>query len=158
MLLAAASLSASPFEPMDFLAGRCFTAALPDGQASDTHCFRWLYPGHFLRDEHVVCANGRVAYQGETTYGLEPLTGQVRWRYLSGLGLTIDGLVMPRGEALHFTGHYVSGTERRDVRAAWTRQGDGYRARSEERTGDAPWQATSDLHFAPDARTRPACD
>ena len=157
MALAMAATPSPPFAPMQFLVDRCWTATLPDGRARDTHCFAWLYPGHFLRDTHVVCVDGRPAYSGETTYGLEPGTGTLRWRYLSVLGMTMDGHVAAQGDALHFTGRYLSGESLRDIRATWRRTKDGYRVLSEERSGDEPWTTTQDLEFTADARTAPDC-
>lgn len=158
LVAALATSSADPLAPMDFLVDRCFTATLPDGKTTDTHCFLRLYAPHFLRDEHVVCADGKAVYSGETTYGVEPGSGKLRWRYLSVLGLSIDGYVTQGGDALHFTGNYLANGVAHESRATWTREGEGYRAITDDRERSGEWHTQSDVRFTPDTRTAPACE
>lgn len=148
MLTAAASAPPpAPFAPLEFLVGHCWRAAPADGKPTDTHCFERLYPPHFLRDRHVVCADGKPVYAGETTYARAPDGKAITWRYLSSAGLLMDGRLEPAPDALHFTASYADANGTQAVRAVWTRGSTSYRAVTEALQPDGSWRQQSDTEF-----------
>lgn len=137
----------APLAALEFLAGHCWRAAPADGNSTDTHCFARLYPPHFLRDSHVVCAGGKRVYAGETTYWPTPDGKAVAWRYLSSAGLVMDGRLEPASDALRFSGTYVDADGTHEVRATWTPGKNSYRALTEARQPDGSWRPQSDAEF-----------
>jgi hypothetical protein len=122
-----------PYAPLEFLVGSCWAGTLGDGN-TDTHCFEWVLGGKFLRDRHEVSSSPK--YEGETTYAWDPATHRVLFRYISNMGLLLDGTVEQQGASIVSTGTYPGDSGAIvTVRATWTRTGeDSYRAVGEERT------------------------
>ncbi|MGH8167822.1 MAG: hypothetical protein ACREQ1_11315, partial [Woeseiaceae bacterium] len=45
LLAAAKAADDTPLSAFDFLAGHCWRGEFEGGQASDTHCFTWVFGG-----------------------------------------------------------------------------------------------------------------
>lgn len=78
------------FAPFDFLVGHCWRGTFPDGTATDTHCYEWVFGNKHIRDVHVV-RNGAAAYRGETIYSWNAEDGRVIYRYWNSDGGFSDG-------------------------------------------------------------------
>lgn len=139
--------SEAPFAALEFLDGHCWRATQADGNSTDTHCFQRLYPPHFLRDSHVVCAGGKRVYAGETTYSRAPDGKAVAWRYISSAGLVMDGRLELASDALRFSATYAGADGTREVRATWTLGKNSYRAVTEARQPDGSWKQQADAEF-----------
>ena len=129
----AAAEPAEGLEPMAFLADHCWKGTFPDGQATDEHCFAWLYGGKALRDTHVVRAPGRPDYVGESTYYWDSAAKRVEYVYIENFGGISRGTMQGGADALVFAPtQYVAEGQSMTYRARWTRQGeDAYEAWSE---------------------------
>lgn len=68
--IASPSLPPRSFEPLERLVGHCWRAMVAK-DATDRHCFKAIYGGTHIKDAHVVTANGRPVYSGETIYSAE---------------------------------------------------------------------------------------
>ena len=114
----------SPFEPLGFLVGHCWKGTFPDGQATDEHCFSWIYGGKFLRDEHVVQRSGRPDGFGESIYLWDEAAGQLEYLYIESAGGYSRGNVVREGEALLFPpAHYREHGQEQTYRSRWQRTG-----------------------------------
>ena len=139
----AATATAEPPEllrPMAFLAGHCWKGTLSDGQATDEHCFAWMYGGRVLRDTHTLRRSGQSDAVGESTYYVNLAGNRVEFLYLESSGGFSHGTVERLPEALLFPDtQYISDGEALVYRARWTRQDDkAYEAWSEAQT-DKGW-------------------
>jgi len=141
--LATTAAAAEPPEllkPLSFLAGHCWKGTFPDGQATDEHCFAWMYGGRVLRDTHTVRKAGQPDALGESTYYVDSAGNHVEFLYLENSGGFSRGTVESLPEALLFPDtRYISDGEALVYRARWTRQDDrAYEAWSEAET-DTGW-------------------
>jgi hypothetical protein len=152
---AAASGSASPgtpYEPLAFLVGHCWRGSLGSaGKATDEHCFRWLYAGKFVRDEHVVHgADGKILLSGETLYWWDPASRQLQYLYVESDGSHAHGTLQSDGRALVFPpARYVSMPDGKvqSIRSRWQRSGeDGYDVITEFQTKDG-WVSGFKAHM-----------
>lgn len=136
------------FVPMEFLVGSCWQGTMPDGKATDRHCFAWVYDHRFIRDQHVVrTPDGKKAYEGETMYGYNPSTKAIEFRYWSVDGLVLDGSVIPHTGELEFPSRYATAKGYVELRAVWRRvDDDTYRAIQSERSGNA-WRETMTVEY-----------
>jgi hypothetical protein len=140
--LAGAAGATAPVEPsellkpMAFLAGHCWKGTLPDGRATDEHCFSWLYGGRALRDTHRVRKAGKPDGVGESTYYVDSAGNHIEFLYIENSGGFSRGTVESLPEALLFPDtQYIADGEALVYRARWTRQGDkAYEAWSEAQT------------------------
>jgi hypothetical protein len=141
LLLLAPAVAAEPIDalkPMAFLAGHCWKGQFPDGQQTDEHCFKWLYDGRALRDNHTVRAPGRPDYVGETTYYFDSAARRVEWLYIENLGGISRGTVETAGDALVFPPtEYIGQGQAMTYRVRWTPIGsDAYEAWAEAKKPD----------------------
>jgi len=115
----------APYQPLAFLAGRCWQGFLPDGTQTDRHCFSWVYDGKFLRDEHVVRKPGNDDYRGETLYFWDPSKQQIQYLYIENQGGFSLGTMSTDKNDLVFapTSHVASGATQ-TYRSRWQRSGD----------------------------------
>jgi hypothetical protein len=90
------------FEPLAFLAGHCWRGDMPDGKATDEHCFSWIYEGRFLRDRHVVKAGDKAVYEGETIYYWNAAAKEIQYLYITASGGHSHGRVKPGADAIDF--------------------------------------------------------
>ncbi len=128
LLLSPALTFAAPIEqlkPMEFLAGHCWKGSFPNGKSTDEHCFEWMLDGHTLRDRHVVKAEGKPDYVGETIYYWDSEKKIVTYLYVENLGGFSTGTALAEGRALVFpVARYVEGGKALMYRTRWTRGGD----------------------------------
>lgn len=124
------------FAAIEFVVGHCWTGTFADGKTTDTHCFRWQYGKHFVRDHHIVSST--PAYEGETLYSWDPAAKHIIFRYWSNGGLVLDGAVERDGDDIVFPSHYTNPDGSiTELRVVWTRMGDdAYRTVESEKTAD----------------------
>lgn len=121
-------------QPLAFLVGSCWRAAVPDTQATDTHCFTRMLGGHFVRDRHRLDG---VAYAGETVYHWDAGARQIRFDYYQSQGLTISGTASSAPNGLAFALGLPSADRMIEFRAIWARDGsDAYVVSQEARDGE----------------------
>lgn len=127
-LLAPCVAAAAPepaLEPLAFLAGHCWKGAMPDGKATDEHCFSWIYGGRFLRDRHVVASGGKAVYEGETTYYWNASAKQIEYLYITAHGGFSQGRVAVEADSLVFpAATLVTEGKTYGFRGRWKRLGD----------------------------------
>ncbi|WP_229506441.1 hypothetical protein [Massilia sp. BJB1822] len=142
-LAAEVPAAAARLAPLAFLAGHCWRGDMPGGKANDTHCFEWLYGGHYLRDRHVVRAPGRPDYEGETLYFYDHGRQQIAYIYYENAGGIGRGLALGEGERLVFPeAEFVSASGSKLVyRATWQRIGDAAYEASNEIKRDGQWHS-----------------
>jgi hypothetical protein len=127
-LLAPLIAGASPdpaFAPLAFLAENCWKGTMPDGKATDEHCFTWVYEGRFLRDRHVVRSADTAIYEGETTYYWNPQLRQLEYFYITAHGGYTVARVAPEGDSITFpAATLVTAGKAFGFRSRWKRVGD----------------------------------
>ncbi|HXV63535.1 MAG TPA: hypothetical protein VEK15_22730 [Vicinamibacteria bacterium] len=128
------------FEPMRFLIGHCWEGTFPGGGSKDRHCFDWMYGQKFVRDRHVVRAEGSE-YRGESIYAWDAKDGLLRFFYWASDGGTSEGsLRVVEGELLFGDERHIAedGTQRL-LRTRWRPMGaERFLALTEERR-DEGW-------------------
>ena len=132
----------SAFAPMAFLAGHCWKGTFPGSNVTDEHCFSWIYgDGRFLRDVHVVRAEGQPDSGGETIYWWNSATRQVEYVYIETAGGFSRGTMTPEGEVLLFpAADYIENGRTQTYRTRWTPRGDaGYDVLAEVKSGET-WE------------------
>lgn len=134
----ALAADSSPLAAFDFWAGHCWKGSFPDGKSVDEHCFAWVYPGHALRDRHVVTAPGRPDYIGETVYFWDSEAKAIAYVYYENLGGIGRGTAVATAEGLSFPdGRYSGAGQVLVYRATWKKGADGsYQAANEARKGE----------------------
>jgi hypothetical protein len=148
----AAGSPATLYEPLAFLVGHCWRGNLgSSAKATDEHCFRWLYAGKFVRDEHVVHrADGQILLSGETLYFWDAASRQLQYLYLESDGSYARGTLQSDGRALVFPpARYVSMPDGKvqSIRSRWQRSGeDGYDVITEFQTKDG-WVSGFKAHM-----------
>jgi hypothetical protein len=129
--IAQATPKPNNLEPLAFLAGSCWKGTFADRNASDEHCFSWIYNGRFLRDRHIVVGDS-LPYQGETTYAWDAAQKQIVYWYIALPGFYSQGNVEPKDGALQFHDNLRT-PQPTQLRATWRRAGDdAYSVRVEE--------------------------
>lgn len=147
----AGAVPETAFQPLDRLAGGCYRGTFPDGRSTDEHCWEWVWEGKFLRDRHVV-RGPQPDYEGETIYGWDSGTGQLRFWYFTNAGFYATGVMRPDGERAVFPETVVEGGRRREIESVTTFPADGvYRVESREKV-DGAWKElwTMELKRVPD--------
>ena len=128
------------FRPLEFVVGDCWVGTFPDGEATDEHCFKWVYDRKFIRDRHVV-RNGEAPYAGEALYGWDPKEKRLGFWYWNSQGEVLVGTVEYRQDSIVFPTRYETDKGTIDLRATWTRNGpDSYRVAQSQRTGEV-WKS-----------------
>jgi hypothetical protein len=89
------------YQPLEFLAGHCWKGAFPGGR-TDEHCFTWVYGGKFLRDRHVVRAEGKPDALGESIYFYDSSSKQLQYLYIESDGGFSRGPVVIEKDSLVF--------------------------------------------------------
>ena len=122
----AASAAPDPvFEPLAFLAGSCWKGAMPDGKATDEHCFSWIYDGKYLRDRHVVKSGDKTVYEGESIYFWNGAEKRIEYFYITAQGGHSVGRVAPNADAIDFpVATLVTATKSVNFRSRFRRVGD----------------------------------
>ena len=143
-----------PLAALAPLAGSCFLGTFADGKTRDFICYEWMWGGKFLRSRHRVIG-GAGPYAGETLISHDASTGKLAYDYYNSAG----GIVRGRFEAV--PGGFDFGSDKVEMagapvelRSTWRWTGDGYRAVSEKRVGDA-WSPFMTIDFV---RSGPASD
>ena len=150
--LAALADTASPYQPLAFLVGSWWKGDLPQQGAlkqTDEHCFSWVYPGLFIRDQHRVHkGDGNPDYLGETVYYWDAKSKQLDYLYIESDGGHSGGTVEANGDALVFPAtDYVDEGKTQTYRSRWQRAGDGaYDVITEFKLGDA-WKTAWMVHM-----------
>ena len=73
------------YQPLAFLADHCWKGAFPGGR-TDEHCFTWIYDGKFLRDRHIVRAEGKPDALGESIYLWDSAAKRLEYLYIESDG------------------------------------------------------------------------
>jgi len=128
----------SPYAPLKYLVGHCWKGTLPNGKDVDTHCFRWIYPDKFVRDQHTAHGEGHPDYLGESTYYFDSTTKKLRYLYVEIDGGTSAGDVEADATTLIFpAATYQENGKTQTYRSRWTRNGDeAYDVVTEFQKGD----------------------
>jgi hypothetical protein len=98
----AAAEPATPYQPLAFLAGHCWTGSFPGGKQTDTHCFSWIYDDKFLRDQHTVHTAGKPDALGESIYFWNSSAKQLEYLYIESDGGFSRGAVAVDADSLVF--------------------------------------------------------
>lgn len=106
--------------PLAFLAGSCWRATLPLGRAVHTHCFTWVFGGHFLRERYRVTQSDDA---GETLYRWDQAARQIRWDYYSSRGVLGSGIASGTAYGLAFTFQSPENGRSIPTRVEWRRVG-----------------------------------
>ena len=112
------------------LLAKCFVATLSPGVV-DRHCFAPVYGEAHVRDTHVVTANGKAVYSGETIYSFDGKG--LEFTYFNSMGGIGHGTAVVEAPFLTFTGSMRADPSKSPVRMAgtWTVGIDGYDVASE---------------------------
>ncbi|MBD2842598.1 DUF1579 family protein [Erythrobacter rubeus] len=140
--------SSSDLDALRFLAGSCWTAAFPDGGATDTHCWEAMLGDAFIRDVHVV--NGRSQpYSGESIYGVDPETGEFGYTYYNSLGGISSGRVVVFDDRIEFPGETHTTTEGETIvmRSIMRRTGDDSYSMTTEQETPEGWRTLWSMQF-----------
>jgi hypothetical protein len=119
--------ASAALKPLAFLAGSCWKGPFADRNATDEHCYEWMYGGQYLRDRHIVRGDPKP-YRGETIYFWDPAEKAVGYIYFNSNGGVSRGTLKVEGEALLFpTERYTEGASTREFSTTLTRENaDGY--------------------------------
>jgi hypothetical protein len=127
LLLAPGFALANPnpaYQPLAFLADHCWKGDFPGGKQSDEHCFTWVYGGKFLRDRHVVRAEGKPDAKGESIYFWNSAAKQLEYLYIESDGGFSRGPVSIDKDALVFPDTTFTQNGKTMVyRSRWQRSG-----------------------------------
>jgi hypothetical protein len=83
------------------LIGQCFVATIAPN-VTDRHCFESVYERAHVRDTHVVTANGKDVYSGETIYSFDGRG--LDFTYFNSNGGVGHGTASVAGDLLSFAG------------------------------------------------------
>ena len=99
--------------------GSCWTANFTPTMI-DRHCFNRVIGNSHIRDIHEVRENGRVVYEGETTYSVDG--ADLVFTYFNSLGGVGRGSVMQTGDVLHFKGSMRASPDKQPqpIDSEWT--------------------------------------
>jgi hypothetical protein len=140
---------ASPYAPLDFLAGHCWQGELPGGKKDvDTHCFSWIYGDKFVRDVHTVRGEGHKDYVGESIYYWDSIAKKLQYLYFENAGGSSHGDVEADASSLVFppTTYQESGKSQ-TYRSRWTHSDDAaYDVVTEFRKGEG-WTPGWSVHM-----------
>lgn len=90
----------TPLRPLVPLVSHCWSTRLSQNTV-DRHCFRAIYGGKHIEDEHIVTVDGKSVYWGNTMYSAEALT--LTFTYVNSLGGVGRGSVAGVGNELIFS-------------------------------------------------------
>ncbi len=109
-------------KPLAFLAGSCWKGPFADRNATDEHCYEWMYGGQYLRDRHIVRGD-RKPYRGETIYFWDAAENAVGYIYFNSNGGVSRGTLKVEGQALLFPAErYAEGSTTREFSTTLTRE------------------------------------
>ena len=148
LLGAAQAADDTPLGAFGFLAGHCWRGEFEGSNASDTHCFTWVFGGKHLRDVHVVSGDGRE-YRGETIYSVDGASGGVIYRYWNSDGGVSDGRIEFENDEILAPGEKYVGEDGkpREFRSRLRQIDEAhYEAVTEERIGDR-WSNFARIRF-----------
>ncbi len=91
--------AADPASALEFFVDACWAGTFADGETTDTHCFRPVFGGVFVRDNHVVRGAGPV-YAGETLYRWDADQQHFDYTYWDSNGGVSRGTLVPDGRSL----------------------------------------------------------
>jgi hypothetical protein len=112
------------YQPLAFLAEHCWKGSFPGGNQNDEHCFSWVYGGKFLRDRHVVRAEGKPDAKGESIYFWNSAAKQLEYLYFESDGGFSRGPVSVDNDALVFPDTtFVENGKTMVYRSRWQRSG-----------------------------------
>lgn len=145
--LASAGEAPKHFEPFAFLAGSCWSGTFPDGKATDTHCYEWVWDGAHLRDTHEVAGEG-PPYRGETLISWDPAAQRLAFRYFNSLGGVSEGHFVVGPEGIRSPEeHYRDERGEQVFRSTLVPvDADRYRARTDE-LKDGEWHEAWTVEF-----------
>lgn len=141
--------TSSPFAPIEWLAGRCFTGTFADGKTKDFICYDWRLDGKYLRSRHRVIG-GPAPYAGETWFGWDSKTQRLEFSYFNTAGATMRGPIEPQGDWLAFpVEKFEMNGQPFELRSSWRRKPEGgYVTTTERRVGEQ-WQTFMTIDFVP---------
>ena len=148
-IAAPAQAPPAPYQPLAFLVGHCWKGTFPDGNATDEHCFSWIYDGKFVRDEHVVHrGEGHADGLGESIYVWDAASKQLQYLYIESAGGFSRGTVSSEDDALVFPPtSYLEKGETHTYRSRWQPAGqDAYDVVTEFQVKDR-WVPGFKLHM-----------
>jgi hypothetical protein len=136
------------YQPLEFLAGHCWKGAFPGGKQTDEHCFTWVYGGKFLRDRHVVRAEGKPDALGESIYFYDSAAKQLQYLYIESDGGFSRGPVSIEKDSLVFPDtSFVEKGKTMVYRSRWQHGADhAYEVLTEFKSGDA-WVPGFKIHM-----------
>jgi hypothetical protein len=151
LLLIPGAVVAAPdpaYLPLEFLAGHCWKGAFPGGKQTDEHCFAWVYGGKFLRDRHVVHAEGRPDALGESIYFYDSAAKQLQYLYIESDGGFSRGPVSIDKDSLVFPDtSFVEKGKTLVYRSRWQHGADNtYDVLTEFKSGDS-WVPGFKIHM-----------
>lgn len=151
LLLSPVAALAAPdaaYQPLEFLAGHCWKGAFPGGKQTDEHCFTWVYGGKFLRDRHVVRADGKADALGESIYFYDSAAKQLQYLYIESDGGFSRGPVSIDKDSLVFPDtSFVEKGKTMVYRSRWQHAGDNaYDVLTEFKSGDS-WVPGFKVHM-----------
>jgi hypothetical protein len=151
LLLVPGAAHAAPdpaYQPLEFLAGHCWKGAFPGGKQTDEHCFTWVYGGKFLRDRHVVRAEGKPDALGESIYFYDTAAKQLQYLYIESDGGFSRGAVSTDNDSLVFPDtSFVEKGKTMVYRSRWHHGSDNtYEVSTEFRSGDS-WVPGFKVHM-----------
>jgi hypothetical protein len=127
LLLVPAFTHADPsgvYQPLAFLADRCWKGSFPGGKQTDEHCFSWIYGGKFLRDQHTVRSPGKPDALGESIYFWNSSARQLEYLYIESEGGFSRGAVATDQDSLVFPDTSFTENGKTQVyRSRWQRSG-----------------------------------
>ena len=97
-------------QPLGFLLDACWTGTFPDGVQKDTHCFKRVFNGQHIRDDHVV-KGGQSLYQGETLYSWDGANNTISYVYWNSLGGVSTGTATPTDDGINFPDESYTGPD-----------------------------------------------
>ena len=106
------------FKPYAFLIGGSWVGRFPDGTASDTQHFEWVYGGKFIRNTHFVTKDGQgMIYKGETIFAWDSQKKRVVYWYWNILGGYSQGVMEQKGRQIISKGVYHGNAKTMETRS-----------------------------------------
>ena len=93
------ALEQAPLSALDFFVGSCWRGVFDDGKSIDTHCFKPVYGGKFVRDNHDV-VGPRGPLSGETLFHWNAESNRIEYTYWDSKGGVSTGAMLPTADGL----------------------------------------------------------